>query len=276
VRVAEPRSEEINATEPKKLLEQAYREGERRGLAVWCADEAGPYQAIPQPGASWQPVGQPARYPHEYLRGGTAKLLTWFHPTTGEVRVKGVTHRPNTVLHPWLRQELMAIVAGLPPLDAVMGSTVNRAAWVRWQDGLSVRFTLLETLPPLRVLLILDNLAGHKSAALVCWLMAHGIMPLYTPISGSWLNRAESIQRILVGRALAGPHPDSPAQLIEWLEAVARGWNGNPTPFIWGGQRALRPPSVPGMGQDLQPETRLPERVTTTVEKRKGDAVRLA
>ena len=127
----------------------------------------------------------------------------------------------------------MAIVAGLPPLDAVMGSTVNRAAWVRWQDGLSVRFTLLETLPPLRVLLILDNLAGHKSAALVCWLMAHGIMPLYTPISGSWLNRAESIQRILVGRALAGPHPDSPAQLIEWLEAVARGWNGNPTPFIW-------------------------------------------
>jgi len=224
----------------KKLIEQAYREGERRGLAVWCADEAGPYQAIPQPGASWQPVGQPARYPHEYLRGGTAKLLTLFHPTTGEVRVKGVTHSPNTVLHPWLRQELMAIVAGLPPLDAVMGSTVNRAAWVRWQDGLSVRFTLLETLPPLRVLLILDNLAGHKSAALVCWLMAHGIMPLYTPISGSWLNMAEPIQRILVGRALAGQHPDSPAQLIEWLEAVARGWNGNPTPFIWGGKRALR------------------------------------
>jgi hypothetical protein len=35
-------------------------------------------------------------------------------------------------------------------------------------------------------------------------------------------------------------------------------------------------PSVPGMGQDLQPETRLPERVTTTVEKRKGEAVRPA
>lgn len=51
---------------------------------------------------------------------------------------------------------------------------------------------------------------------------------------------AESIQRILVGRALAGQHPDSLAQLIEWLEAVARGWNVNPTPFIWGGKRALR------------------------------------
>ena len=104
-------------------------------------------------------------------------------------------------------------------------AAANRAVWARWQEGLSVRFTWLEELLPLRLLLILDNLAGHKSATFVCWLMAHGIMPLYTPISGSGLNRAESIQRILVGRALAGQHPDSPAQLIEWLEAVARGWN---------------------------------------------------
>ncbi len=110
---------------------------------MWCADEAGPYQAIPQPGVSWQPMGQPARYPHEYLRGGTAKLLTLFHPATGQV-----------------------------------------------------------------------HLAGHKSAVFVCWLMTYGIMPLYTPLSGSWLNMAESIQRILVDRALAGQHPESPAQLI--------------------------------------------------------------
>jgi hypothetical protein len=77
----------------KKLIERAYREGERLGLAVWCADEAGPYQAIPHPGSSWQPVGQPARYPHEYVRGGTAKRLTLFHPATGQVRVKGVVRR---------------------------------------------------------------------------------------------------------------------------------------------------------------------------------------
>jgi hypothetical protein len=209
-------------------------------LAVWCADEAGPYQAIPQPGASWQPSGEPARYPHQYVRGGTVKLLTLFHPATGQLRVKGVTHTPNTVLHPWLQQELTAITAALPPLDEIADAAANRAAWARWQAGLSVRFTLLEALPPLRVLLILDNLAGHKSATFVCWLMAHGIMPLYTPISGSGLNRAESIQRILVGRALAGQHPDSPTQLMEWLEAVARGWNACPTPFIGGGKRALR------------------------------------
>src|SRR6266542_2844440 len=34
----------------KRLIEQAYTEGERMGLAVWGMDEAGPYQAIPQPG----------------------------------------------------------------------------------------------------------------------------------------------------------------------------------------------------------------------------------
>ena len=135
---------------------------------------------------------------------------------------------------------MTAIITGLPPLDEIADVAENRAAWARWQEGLSVRFTWLEKLLPLRLLLILDNLAGHKSATFVCWLMAHGIMPLYTPISGSGLNRAESIQQILVGRALAGQHPDSPAPLIEWLEAVARGWNAHPTPFIWGGQRALR------------------------------------
>src|SRR5882762_6622221 len=64
-------------------------------------DEAGPYQAIPQPGASWQPEGHPATQPHEYERGGTAKLLTLFRPATGHLRAKGVISASNAVLHPW-------------------------------------------------------------------------------------------------------------------------------------------------------------------------------
>ena len=40
------------------------------------------------------------RQPHEYVRGGTVKLLTLFRPATGEVRAKGTTNVPNTVLHP--------------------------------------------------------------------------------------------------------------------------------------------------------------------------------
>jgi hypothetical protein len=48
------------------------------------------------------------------------------------------------------------------------------------------------------MLLIWDNLAGHKSWEMVKWLLEHGVVPLYTPLSGSWLNMAESVQRIVV------------------------------------------------------------------------------
>ncbi|WP_019010734.1 transposase [Deinococcus aquatilis] len=206
---------------------------------MWTEDEAGPYQAIPHLGSSWQPQGEPARQSHEYIRAGTAKLLTLFHPASGAVRVQGVTSCTNAVLHPWMQQTLTDILASLPEAKVVPPAE-NRAIWERWQEGLSVKWTLQEKLPPLRMLLVLDNLSGHKTPKLVHWLMAQGIMPLYTPIAGSWLNMAESIQRILVRRALAGQSPTNPTQLIEWLEATARGWNQHPTPFIWGGKRRAR------------------------------------
>jgi len=57
-----------------------------------------------------------------------------------------------------------------------------------------------------RLILIWDNLAGHLSSSMVVWLFAHGVMPLYTPLSGSWLNMAESVQRILCSRTLNGQH----------------------------------------------------------------------
>ena len=218
------------------MIEQAYTLGAALGLEVWCQDEAGPFQTAPYPGQHWQPSGEAHRQPHEYQRNGTAKLLTLLRPQDGTVRVKGVRSCTNTVLHGWLQTELGAIVDALPvhPVDS------SRAAWTRWQDGLSIRWTLRETLPPLRVLLIFDNLVGHTSPALRCWCMDHGIMVLYTPLSGSWLNMAESIQRILKRRALDGCHPQGPDEAIAWLEAVAAAWNRQPTPFVWGGKRATR------------------------------------
>src|SRR5262249_38646519 len=49
----------------KGKIEQAYTITPSSSLPVWCQDEAGPYQAIPQEGASWQPEGEPVRQPHE-------------------------------------------------------------------------------------------------------------------------------------------------------------------------------------------------------------------
>jgi transposase len=84
-------------------------------------------------------------------------------------------------------------------------------------------------------LLVWDNLAGHKTPDLVLWLCAHGVMPLYTPVGGSWLNRAESIERVLKRRALDGQHPHSPKEIGSWFEQTARAWNEPPTPFVWNG-----------------------------------------
>jgi hypothetical protein len=65
-------------------------------------------------------------------------------------------------------------------------------------------------------------------------------MPVYTPLGGSWLNMAESIQRVLKRRALSGQHPTEPGEIIRWFEATAAHWNRDPTPFEWGGKRAAR------------------------------------
>jgi len=224
------------------LIEDAYHLGEGLGLSVWCTDQAGPFQTTPYPGQSWRPEGDPARLPHEYLRAGTAKVLTLFHPADGHVRLHGVTACPNAVLHGWLKRELTAILAEMagPPTPSAADETTVRAAWGRWQEGLTVKPTLLSELPPLRMLLVLDNLAGHKTPEFVCWLFAHGVMPLYTPLGGSWLNMAESIQRVLKRRALAGQNPSGTDQIIAWFEAVAGHWNAAPTPFVWGGKRAAR------------------------------------
>lgn len=221
------------------MIEAAYTQ---TVLLVWTEDEAGPYPTLPYPGMHWRPMAAPVRYPHEYVRSGTAKQLTLFHPASGAVRVKGVRRCTNAVLHPWLQAELARILASssLPEPTEVLSVAENRRLWERWQAGLTVRITLPEALPPLRMLLVLDNLAGHRTPAFVLWLFAHGVMPLYTPLGGSWLNMAESIQRILKRRALDGHHPQTPAEIIGWLEATAEGWNRAPTPFVWGGKRKTR------------------------------------
>jgi hypothetical protein len=180
-------------------------------------------------------VGCPQRQPHEYIRGGTAKLLTLFRPATGEVRARGGTGAPNAVPHPWLKGELTQILAGLPAVTAPEPERPPLARWATWLGHAPV-----EPLPPLRVLLVWDNLAGHKTPALVQWLWRHGVLPLYTPLSGSWLNMAESLQRIIVGRALAGQHPRTPEELIQWLEETVAAWNAAPTPFVWDGKRRAR------------------------------------
>jgi hypothetical protein len=85
-----------------------------------------------------------------------------------------------------------------------------------------------------------DHLVGHLRAVVVIWLYHQGVLPLDPPLHGRWLTPAESLQRILVRRALGGQHPPTPEQIIGWLEETMAGWNAAPTPLTWHGKRDER------------------------------------
>jgi DDE superfamily endonuclease len=154
-------------------------------------------------------------------------LITLFRPATGEVRAKGVTSVTNAVLHPWLKEQLLALLGVQEKEKAAEGEVAPKprpaelAQAQQWETW--VGWPLNDSCPPLRMIVVWDNLAGHRSDEMVQWLFHHGIMPLYTPLSGSWLNMAESMQRILVRRALSGQYPQSAEQIIEWLEQTVAG-----------------------------------------------------
>lgn len=221
------------------MIEKAYLLGEEMGMVVLCQDEAGPYQTKPHPGGSWQVAGQPAKYDHEYIRNGTAKIMTLLRPKTGQVEITGVTSTANKILHPWLKENILAINKNLPQTTDNADSERKSKIWKHFESAFWSK-DYFEKLPTPKIILVWDNLAGHKSYEMVKWLYENGVVPLYTPLGGSWLNMAESIQGVLKMRALAGLHPQTPQDIIDNFEAAAKGWNKNPTPFIWKGKRFER------------------------------------
>ncbi len=179
---------------------------------------------------------QPARQAHQSLRGETAKLLTLFRPDTGELRAEAVQQSTNAILHPWLKRELTAILKHCPPAPSTVPIGRRGPDW----DIYPAAEQLDHFFPPVRRLFIWDNLAGHKSSSIVQGCAEHGILLLSTPNAGSWLNMAESVQRIIKRRALQGYHTYDVELLKEWLTDTVMSWNRHPTPFIWGGKRYAR------------------------------------
>ncbi len=222
--------------EKQTVIERAYLTGECLGLPVWCEDEAGPYQTIPQSGPSFQPEGQPVQQDHQYIRGKPAKLLTLFRPATGELRAEPVERTTNAILHPWLKTHLLAILEQCPPAPSVIP---QGRRWQDW-DIYPGADQIDRILPPVRMLLSWDNLAGHKSPSLTQWCAEYGILLLSTPNAGSWLNMAESVQCIIKQRALQGHHVYDVEILMDWFRDTIAWWNRHPTPFVWGGKRHAR------------------------------------
>jgi hypothetical protein len=151
------------------VIEAAYADAEAAGIALWCQDEAGPYQAIPHPGADWHRTGNPTRQPQ---RGGTAKVLTLFRPATGQVRARGVHSASHAVLHPWRKAELLGLLEHLaaPPLPVCVPLSkdhlVLRTGYRWWWS-----YEHPKPPPALRLILLWDHLKGHLSYDVVRWLL---------------------------------------------------------------------------------------------------------
>jgi hypothetical protein len=60
---------DLETPEKRRLIELAYEQAEAAGIVQLNEDEAGPYQAIPQPGASWQASSHPA--------DASTRIRTW-------------------------------------------------------------------------------------------------------------------------------------------------------------------------------------------------------
>jgi hypothetical protein len=86
------------------------------------------------------------------------------HPATGAVHAKGVSRATNSVLHPWLKEQLTLILAALPEVSTPEAERLPRARWATWL-GHEPRAPLA----PLRLILIWENLAGHLSWSMVSW-----------------------------------------------------------------------------------------------------------
>jgi len=162
-------------------------------------------------------------------------VLTRCRPATGMVRGNGVTHAPQAVLRPWRQTELAQIRAGLPERTRAAADRPQAAHWATWL-GHAPHLSL----PPRRLLLGWDKLAGHLRGTIVAWRFPHGLLPVYPPLSSAGLNGAASVQRSLVPRALAGAQPERAAAGIAWLEDAVAGWHAAPTPCAWGGKRQER------------------------------------
>lgn len=163
-------------------------------------------------------------------------MLSLFRPSSGELRAHPVERTTNSVIHPWLMGEIEDVLAGLPETDDVFMR--DWATW-RWPDE-RIRDYTQNPAPYVRMLLVLDNLKGHYTKSFVGWCLENGVALLYTPLSGSWPNMAESVQRIIIRRAISGQHYQTSEELMGALSSASRWWNENPTPFIWGGKRQER------------------------------------
>jgi hypothetical protein len=113
-----------------------------------------------------------------------------------------------------------------PPPSQIRRGTSN------WQQGLQVHITLPPVLSAPRLLLVWHRPQGNWTPELIGEVSLHDFMPLDTPLCGSWLNMAKSMQRIMVRRALTGQYPQTPEKSLRYWKRPSMHRTNSPRSYV--------------------------------------------
>ncbi len=84
------------------------------------------------------------------------------------------------------------------------------------------------------VILILDNLASHKTVDVLLWAVAHPqVRFLFQPTYAPWLNLIEPWWKTLRSLALKGRRFEDVDELSTAISVATHHWNGQRKPYVW-------------------------------------------
>ena len=227
-------------------------------MALWCQDEAGPYQAIPQPGATWHPAGHPyppaarvrarrngqvadAVSPGDRRRAGPRRALAPPMPCS----IRGSKTRSARCSPSWRRTAAGArALAGGPPAGAHLGALVVVVRTTQASSGPPAARDLGQSersselrpgalAAPTRYLAALHAVLGL--------LAEHGRVAAAHPLAPRPFGPASRTRRAthrLVGPNGRGLEPPPHALRVEWHTPAATGTR--PPPRLGGSGAAVR------------------------------------
>ena len=165
------------------------------GTHVLCLDEMGPVSAKTYPAPRW--CDNRPRLMPDYGRRAKVWVFGAFEPQTG--------------------QALTACTDGRSALHFI---SLLEAIVERWPTG--------------ELVLILDNLASHKTLGVRLWALAHErVRFLFQPTYAPWLNLIEPWWKTLRSLALKGRRFEVRDELIQAISDATHYWNQHRKPYIW-------------------------------------------
>jgi transposase len=162
---------------------------------VVCVDEMGPVSAKTYPVARWA-YQRPPLTP-DYGRRAKVWVLGAFEPKTG-VALTGC-----------------GAGRGTPHFLALLDQLVQH-----WPQG--------------ELILIMDNLASHKTLDVRLWALVHPrVRFLFQPTYAPWLNLIEPWWKPLRSLALKGRRFDDAAAITHAIAVATDYWNQHRKPYVW-------------------------------------------